>query len=56
MTNLQDLSIPHSCTGAINESLENGEDEQTLGFQGQHADKLRITHKGEGDGFQCDAL
>ena len=31
-------------------------DEQTLGFQGRHADKLRITYKAEGDGFQCDAL
>ena len=31
-------------------------DEQTLGFQGQHADKLQITYKAEGDGFQCDAL
>jgi Transposase IS4 len=30
--------------------------EQTIGFQGQHADKLRITYKAEGDGFQCDAL
>ena len=31
-------------------------DEQTIGFQGQHADKLHITYKAEGDGFQCDAL
>ena len=31
-------------------------DEQTLGFQGRHADKLQITYKAEGDGFQCDAL
>ena len=31
-------------------------DEQTMGFQGHHADKLRITYKKEGDGFQCDAL
>ena len=31
-------------------------DEQTVGFQGKHADKLRITYKAEGDGFQCDAL
>ena len=30
-------------------------DEQTIGFQGSHADKLRITYKAEGDGFQCDA-
>ena len=31
-------------------------DEQTIGFQGRHADKLRITYKAEGDGFQCDAI
>jgi Transposase IS4 len=31
-------------------------DEQTIGFQGNHADKRRITYKAEGDGFQCDAL
>ena len=31
-------------------------DEQTIGFQGRHADKLRITYKAEGDGFQCNAL
>ena len=28
----------------------------TMGFQGQHRDKKRITYKTEGDGFQCDAL
>ena len=31
-------------------------DEQTIGFQGRHADKLQITYKAEGDGFQGDAL
>eukprot|EP00978_Attheya_sp_CCMP212_P005814 scaffold12969_cov65-Attheya_sp.AAC.6 len=31
-------------------------DEQTLGFQGQDEDKLRITYKKVGDGFQCDAI
>ena len=31
-------------------------DEQTLKFQGHHVDKLRISYKREGDGFQCDAL
>lgn len=31
-------------------------DEMTIGFQGHHRDKLRITYKTKGDGFQCDAL
>jgi Transposase IS4 len=31
-------------------------DEQTIGFQGNHRDKRRITYKAEGDGFQCDAI
>ena len=31
-------------------------DEMTIGFQGHHSDKLRITYKAEGDGFQSDAL
>ena len=31
-------------------------DERTIGFQGSHNDKRRITYKVEGDGFQCDAL
>ena len=31
-------------------------DEMTIGFQGNHQDKLRITYKNAGDGFQCDAL
>ena len=31
-------------------------DEQTIGFQGRHAAKLRITYKRIGDGFQADAL
>ena len=30
--------------------------EQTIGFQGRHADKLRITFKKIGDGFMCDAI
>ena len=30
--------------------------EMTIGFQGMHADKRKITYKAEGDGFQCDAL
>jgi len=28
----------------------------TIGFQGHHSDKMRISYKREGDGFQCDAL
>jgi Transposase IS4 len=31
-------------------------DEQTISFQGRHADKLRINYKAEGDGFQADAI
>ena len=31
-------------------------DEQTMGFKGQHVDKLRITYKKECDGFQCDCI
>ena len=31
-------------------------DEQTIGFQGKHEDKLQITYTTEGDGFQCDAI
>jgi Transposase IS4 len=31
-------------------------DEQTVGFQGRHSDKLRISYKAEGDGFQCDVI
>ena len=31
-------------------------DEQTIGFKGRHADKIRVTYKKEGDGFMCDAV
>ena len=31
-------------------------DEQTIGFQGQHADKLRFNLKNTSDGFQTDSL
>ena len=31
-------------------------DEQTIGFQGRHGDKMRITFKKVGDGFQCDVI
>jgi hypothetical protein len=31
-------------------------DEQTISMKGHHADKLRVTYKQAGDGFQCDAL
>ena len=42
--------------GAWQLGLDISGDEQTIGFQGRHADKLRITYKAEGDGFQCDAI
>ena len=31
-------------------------DNMMMRFKGKHADKLRVTYKNEGDGFQCDAL
>ena len=31
-------------------------DEMTMSFKGNHRDKLRITYKDEGDGFQDNAL
>ena len=31
-------------------------DEQTIGFQLKHKDKLKISFKKEGDGFMMDAL
>jgi hypothetical protein len=31
-------------------------DKQMIGFQGASSMKLRISHKREGDGFQCDAI
>ena len=31
-------------------------DEQTVGFQGMHKDKQRITYKNEGDGFMADCI
>jgi hypothetical protein len=31
-------------------------DEQTISMTGHHADKMRITYKRAGDGFQCDAI
>ena len=27
-----------------------------IGFKGRHADKIKITYKNKGDGFQVDAL
>jgi hypothetical protein len=31
-------------------------DEQTIGFQGRHQDKQRISYKKQGDGFQADCI
>ena len=31
-------------------------DEQTIEFQGKHTDKIRVTYKNAGDGFQTDAF
>ena len=31
-------------------------EKQTMGFKGQHADKLCINYTKEGDGFQCDCI
>jgi Transposase IS4 len=41
---------------AWNPGMHLAGDEQTIGFQGRHEAKQRITYKNEGDGFQCDAL
>ena len=29
---------------------------KSIGFKGRYEDKMRISHKNEGDGFQADAL
>ena len=31
-------------------------DEQTIGFQGRHTDKIRVSYKDAGDGFQADTI
>ena len=31
-------------------------DAQSIGFQGRHVDKIRISYNNEGDVFQADAL
>ena len=31
-------------------------DEMIMGFQDKHKEKLRITYKSKGGGFQCEAL
>ena len=31
-------------------------DEQTMRFKGYHTNKLRVTYKKEGEGFQVDAI
>ena len=51
MTHVQVTSMKAWCLGH-----DISGDEQTIGFQGRHDDKLQITYKAEGDGFQCDAL
>jgi len=61
---VQPLHKVHRVVNWINfvgpKSVQLGEhaavDEQTIGFQGRHADKMRITYKRAGDGFQCDVL
>ena len=44
------------CAEAWDPGVDFSGDEQTIGFQGAHADKLRINYKAEGDGFQTGAL
>ena len=50
LNHINDQSMKHWETG-INLSI----DEMTIGFQGRHKDKLRITYKKIGDGFQADS-
>ena len=51
LNHINDQSMKYWETG-INLSI----DEMTMGFQGRHKDKLRITCKKIGDGFQADSL
>ena len=44
------------CKEAIIPGRDVAIDEQTIGFQGHHADKKRIDEKKAGDGFQCDSV
>ena len=48
--------IPKVSQGAIFLGRNLSCDEQTIGFQGNHRDKQRITYKKEGDGFLADCI
>ena len=36
--------------------LEFSVDDTIMGFKGKHKDKIQITYKNEGDGFQMNSL
>ncbi len=44
------------CQSAMHMGRNLSVDEQTIGFQGHHRDKQRITYKKEGDGFLADTI
>ena len=51
LCHVQEVSMLAWCLGR-----DKSVDEWTIGFQGKQSDKLCITYKAEGNGFQCDAL